>query len=139
MMIINAKDDPVSDQPANVLELSIPDAAPFTSAPPRGEVRDTVGEQRGSTSMQFLTGNASEMGTPNMAAQRDFFEQYNTTERPPQLMPVEVDDAKSSQAKGTESLPGFDELAHIEDQQNRSTNFYMGAKKMKNGGAVEDN
>lgn len=30
-------------------------------------------------------------------------------------MPVEVEDAKSSQAKGTESLPGFDELAHIED------------------------
>jgi len=31
-------------------------------------------------------------------------------------MPVEIlDDAKSSQAKGTESLPGFDELAHIED------------------------
>jgi hypothetical protein len=31
-------------------------------------------------------------------------------------MPQEfADDAKSSLAKGTESLPGFDELAHIED------------------------
>lgn len=32
-------------------------------------------------------------------------------------------DAKSSQAKATESLPDFDKLPHIEEQQNRSQNF----------------
>ena len=80
----NIKDDHASDQPANILELSIPDAAPFTSAPNRGELQGTVvDEQRASTSMQFMTGNASEMGTPNMDAQRDFFEQYDTKQRPP--------------------------------------------------------
>ena len=35
-------------------------------------------------------------------------------------MPVEAvqqfDDAKSSQAKGTESMPGFDKLSQIEDE-----------------------
>ena len=36
------------------------------------------------------------------------------------------DDAKSSQNKGTESLPDFDRLPHIEDQQNRSAHFYAG-------------
>ena len=45
-------------------------------------------------------------------------------------MPVEVvvpyDDAKSSQAKGTESLPDFDKLPHIEDQQHNRSHFDAG-------------
>ena len=40
-------------------------------------------------------------------------------------------DAKSSQAKATESLPDFDKLPHIEEQQNRSQNF--GKATFRNG------
>lgn len=34
----------------------------------------------------------------------------------PVVAAVDNDDAKSSQAKGTESLPDFDKLPHIDDQ-----------------------
>ena len=62
--------------------------------------------------MQFLTGNVSEIVSTHMDAQREFFNQYDTAQKPPQLMPVS--DAASSQAKPSESLPGFDELGHID-------------------------
>ena len=45
-------------------------------------------------------------------------------------MPIEVtqiEDLKSSQeARGTESLPGFDKLPHIEDQQLNQSQFDAG-------------
>ena len=39
---------------------------------------------------------------------------------------VQFDDAKSSNGKGTESLPDFDKLPHIEDQQHNRSQFEAG-------------
>lgn len=75
---------------------------------------------------------SSDICTPRMSAQREFFEQFSTSQKPPQLMPVVVavdnDDAKSSMAKGTESFPDFDKLPQIIEEQhfNRSQHFDAG-------------
>lgn len=63
----------------------------------------------------------SDMNTPGKDFHKEFFD---STQKKPQLMPVEVNENdnnnRSSLPSGKESLPDFDKLPHIEDQQNRS-------------------
>ena len=58
----------------------------------------------------------SDMNTPGKDFHKEFFD---STQKKPQLMPVEVNENdnnnRSSLPSGKESLPDFDKLPHIED------------------------